>query len=147
MLGDLRVRLSINVVALFLCEGRGLFLHHLAPPEPDRWDLPGGGLEPAEDLITGLRRTVHAGIGLTDFTVDRLLTVAEAFYPEGQGRQVHKLDLVYTCQADPQPLTFDTFDTQTIGPMGICWIPVANLLPETCTSRAWKALQASQQGA
>lgn len=55
-------------------------MHPIMPPEPHCWYLPGGGLEPLETLSSGLRREVKEEIGLIDFQVERLLTVAEAFY-------------------------------------------------------------------
>lgn len=137
------VRLRISVVALFVEGDDVLLLHQMTPPEPDCWDLPGGGLDPAEDLIGGLRREVREEIGLRDFQVLRLLTVAEAFYPEGNGHQLHKLDIIYQCQAHPRPIEFETFDPQEVGSGGIRWIPIQKLHSQDCASRVWKALQAA----
>jgi 8-oxo-dGTP pyrophosphatase MutT (NUDIX family) len=58
-------------------------LHQVSPPEPDCWDLPGGGLEPLEPLLLGLRREVWEETGIQDFQCDRLLTVFEQFFPDG----------------------------------------------------------------
>lgn len=137
------VRLRISVVALFVCDSEVLLLHQMTPPEPDCWDLPGGGLEPTEDLLSGLRREVKEEIGLQRFTVERLLTVAEAFYEEGEGQMLHKLDIIYQCRATPRPTTFATLDTEEVGPKGIRWIPITDLIPAQCASRVWKALQAA----
>ncbi|MEM7772506.1 MAG: NUDIX hydrolase [Cyanobacteria bacterium P01_E01_bin.6] len=49
-------RLRISVVALFVDGDDVLLLHQMTPPEPDCWDLPGGGLEAHESLMDGLRR-------------------------------------------------------------------------------------------
>jgi 8-oxo-dGTP diphosphatase len=136
-------RFRLSVVALFVDGDSVLLLHQMTPPEPDCWDLPGGGLEPAEDLMGGLRREVREEIGLQEFQIVRLLTIAEAFYPEAQGRQLHKLDIIYQCRVEPKPTTFETFDTQEIGPKGICWLPTPDLQEKECSSRLWKALQAA----
>ncbi|NER79721.1 MAG: NUDIX domain-containing protein [Leptolyngbya sp. SIO1D8] len=136
-------RLRVSVVALFVNQGEVLLLHQMTPPEPDCWDLPGEGLEPSEDLSSGLRREVREEIGVTNFQIERLLTVAEAFYIEEENQKLHKLDIIYQCRADPKPTHFETLDEQEIGPRGIRWIPIADLTPECCSSRVWKALQAA----
>ncbi len=138
------VRLRVSVVALFACNEAVLLLHQMTPPEPDCWDLPGGGLEPAEDLMSGLKREVYEETGLATFQVDRLLTVAEAFYQEGENQILHKLDIIYQCHAHPQPTEFIPLDQTEVGPKGIRWIPLAALTPDNCASRVWKALQAAQ---
>lgn len=135
-------RLRISVVALFIDQGEVLLLHQMTFPEPGRWDLPGGGLDPAEDLLTGLRREVLEETGIQSFTISRLLTVVEAFYPEGEG-QLHTLSLVYLCRVCSRPLTFSPTDLEEVGPLGIRWLAVADLSPENCSRRAWEALIAA----
>ncbi len=134
-------RLRVSVVALFLDGEDVLLLHQITLPEPDCWDLPGGGLDPAEDLLTGLRREVAEETGITDFTIEQLLTVTEGFYPE-PGGQLHTLNLVYQCRVAPRPVAFAPVDLEEIGPMGIRWLPVQTLKPEQCSNRAWAALVA-----
>ncbi|MBU6228351.1 MAG: NUDIX hydrolase [Cyanobacteria bacterium REEB459] len=132
-------RLRLTAVALFLAGDTVLLLHQMTPPEPNCWDLPGGGLEPEEDLITGLRREVREETGIQDFTVERLLTVSEGFYPE-VGGQLHTVNLIYQCRVYPQPLVFTPIDREEIGPQGIHWWPIANLRRADCSSRAQAAL-------
>jgi len=138
------VRLGISVVALFVCDREVLLLHQMTPPEPNCWDLPGGSLEPAEDLISGLRREVREETGLVQFSVERLLTVAEAFYEEAEDQTLHKLDIIYQCWVDPKPTQFAPSDIQEVGPRGIRWLAVADLPRDGCASRVWKALQAAE---
>jgi len=45
-------------------------------------------------VISGLRREVHKEIGLTDFQVERLLTISEAFYVEKEDQKLHKLNII-----------------------------------------------------
>jgi ADP-ribose pyrophosphatase YjhB (NUDIX family) len=58
-------RLRLTAVALFLEGDAILLLHQITPPEPDCWDLPGGGLRPEEDLMTRLYQ-----VRLIDHTMD-----------------------------------------------------------------------------
>jgi ADP-ribose pyrophosphatase YjhB (NUDIX family) len=140
----MNVRLQVSVVALFVCDNEVLLLHQITPPEPDLWDLPGGRLEPAEDLISGLRREVHEEIGLTDFRVERLLTISEAFYVEEEDQKLHKLNIIYQCRSAVKPMRFQTLDEQEIGPKGISWLSISALIADDCTSRVWHALRAAQ---
>ena len=137
-----RTRLRLTVVALFLEGDEVLLLHQITPPESNCWDLPGGGLEAAEDLISGLRREVAEETGIQDFRVERLLTVVEGFYPEAQG-QLHTVNLVYQCRVTPKPQTFNPTDQGEIGPDGIRWWRIADLSAAACSSRAWAALKAA----
>lgn len=126
-------------MALFVDGHEVLLLDQATPPEPDRWDLPGGGLNPTEDLITGLRREVAEETGLTDFQIERLLTVAEGFYPRPYG-QLHNLHIIYLCSVSPKPTTFHCSDPQEVGDRGIRWLPATTLTAADCSNRAWQAL-------
>ncbi|MEB3251512.1 MAG: NUDIX hydrolase [Cyanobacteriota bacterium] len=138
-------RLRLTVVALFLEGDEVLLLHQVTPPEPNCWDLPGGGLEAEEHLISGLRREVAEETGLQDFRVERLLTVVEGFYPEAQG-QLHTVNLVYQCRLTSKPQTFNPTDLEEIGPGGIRWWKVQDLSAAACSTRAWAALGAAGRG-
>ncbi|MBW4655789.1 MAG: NUDIX hydrolase [Kaiparowitsia implicata GSE-PSE-MK54-09C] len=70
--------------------------------EPDLWDLPGGGLNPEEDLMTGLRREVQEETGISQFQVDGLLTVVEQFFSWTATETQHTLNLVYRCAVSPR---------------------------------------------
>lgn len=136
------VRLRVSVVALFVEGEEVLLLHQMTPPEPDCWDLPGGGLDPVEDLMAGLRREVAEETGITEFQVERLLTLSEHFYPEATG-QLHALNIIYLCRVHPQPQVFTIADEEEVGPQGIRWLPARELRPQDCSSRVWQALQAA----
>lgn len=137
-----KTRLRISVVALFVDRGEVLMLHQVTPPEPNCWDLPGGGLAPEEDLLSGLRREVAEETGIKDFAIEKLLTVVEGFYPEGEGK-LHSINLVYLCRVNPRLTMFFPMDMEEIGPKGICWLPVKDLSAGECSTRAWKALLAA----
>jgi len=135
------VTLRLSVVALFVDGTEVLLLHQMTPPEPDCWDLPGGGLDPAEDLASGLRREVAEETGIYHFQIERLLTVMEGFYPAGS-ETMHAISLVYQCRVQPRPRTFEC-DPKEVGPGGVRWLQVAELSRDQCSSRTWKALRAA----
>lgn len=135
------VTLRVNVVALLVDGADVLLIHQRHAPSSVCWDLPGGRLDPAEDLMTGLRREIAEETGLTDVYIEGLLTVFEAFYPETVGE--HTLNLAYRCRVSPRPSQFAPVDVDEIGPLGIRWWPVQDLRPEHCSDRAWAALIAA----
>lgn len=134
------MRLRVSVVGLFISEAAEvLVLDQATPPEPGRWDLPGGGLDPTESLLDGLRREIREETGLDDFRVGDLVTLHEAIYPE---LALHTLSVVYRCWLADHPTRFSPQDTEEIGPRGIQWLAIASLSPDLCTSRTWAAVQA-----
>lgn len=136
------VRLRVGVLGLFVIDDEVLLLHQMTDPEPDCWDLPGGGLQPQETLMEGLAREIKEETGITDFQVERLLTITEKFFPRGEGRIVHGLNIIYQCRAEPKPTNLSSNDPE-VGPLGIQWLAIATLTPEKCSKRAWEALQAA----
>ncbi|WP_448572920.1 NUDIX domain-containing protein [Trichothermofontia sp.] len=146
------VRLRLATLALFVQADRVLLIHQMTPPEPDTWDLPGGGVKPEEPLLTALRREVHEEIGISEFTVDRLLTVAEGFFPDPKvavapppdapTRLLHTVNLIYQCQLPTGPITLQA-DAHEVGPRGIQWLDPQHLTPEQCSTRSWAAMQAA----
>ncbi|HEY9645756.1 MAG TPA: NUDIX hydrolase [Chroococcidiopsis sp.] len=135
-------RLRVSVVGLFVDRDEVLLIHQMTPPEPDCWDLPGGGLAADETLLDGLSREVREETGLESFQVDRLLTVLEDFFPEGEGKLLHALNIVYQCSVLQRPERLSSDDPE-IGPNGIQWLAIADLTPEQCSKRSWRALQAA----
>ncbi|OLP16733.1 hypothetical protein BST81_20075 [Leptolyngbya sp. 'hensonii'] len=131
----------MSVLGCFVDEGDILLIHQMTFPEPDCWDLPGGGLRPEETLMAGLFREVREETGIEAFRVDRLLTVVEGFFPEGENRQLHGVNLIYQCSVDPRPLVLQSADPE-IGPKGIRWLPITELTPDICSARSWQAIQA-----
>jgi 8-oxo-dGTP diphosphatase len=136
------IKLRVSVVGLFVENGEVLLIHQITPPEPNCWDLPGGGLEPGEALLSGLAREVREETGLENFQVEGLLTIAESFYHKEDGKLLQTLNIIYKCSAQPKPVTFSSDDPE-IGPRGIQWLPIAELNPSICSTRTWKALQAA----
>lgn len=51
--------------AVILRDGKALITKRARPPEKDRYDIPGGFLDPDEDPITGLKREVDEELGMT----------------------------------------------------------------------------------
>ena len=141
-MNESQIRLRVSVVALFVEGDRVLLLHQMTLPEPDCWDLPGGGLSLEESLEEGLRREVEEETGITAFQIEKLLTVTEQFYTNAKGRKRHGLNLVYLGKITRHPDRLISSDPQEVGPKGIQWIAVGDLRREECSARCWQALQA-----
>jgi ADP-ribose pyrophosphatase YjhB (NUDIX family) len=112
----------------------------LTGPEPNRWDLPGGGLRPGEPLIQALKREIREETGLSDFRVESLLTIVEGFFPNWHGKLLHSLSIIYQCSIAGEFTVYTTGDHE-VGARGIQWLPIAKLTPEVCSTRSWTALQ------
>ncbi|MGK7922879.1 MAG: NUDIX domain-containing protein [Trichodesmium sp.] len=136
------IRLRVAVLGLFVSDEQVLLLHQMTQPEPNCWDLPGGGLQPEETLMEGLAREIQEETGITNFQVEKLLTIAEEFFPEGEGKVLHAVNIIYQCRAEPKPTNL-TSDDPEVGPLGIQWLAIATLTPEKCSTRTWEALQAA----
>lgn len=136
------VKLRISVMGLFIKSNAVLMIHKITGPQPDRWDLPGGGLKPGELLMQTLEREIKEETGIEHFQVEKILTVAEEIFPLWAGNPLHSLSIIYQCSLEGNPPLLPSDPTE-IGPKGIHWLPVTELLPETCTTRSLKALVAA----
>ena len=134
------VRLRVSVVGLFVDREDVLLIHQMTLPEPDCWDLPGGGMEPHETLSEALRREVQEETGLTDFEIKGLLTVVEHFFSRQDGETRHLLSLVYRCTVPDRSALLSSSDPE-VGEKGIQWLPLTSLTIENCSTRTWKVLQ------
>ncbi|HEY9638909.1 MAG TPA: NUDIX domain-containing protein [Coleofasciculaceae cyanobacterium] len=128
------------MLGLILDAGDVLLIHQMDPPEPDRWDLPGGGLEPHEKLMEGLAREIREETSLIDFHVKELLTIVETFMERRHGGTQHQLNIIYHCAVPYRPAELYS-DESEVGEKGIQWLPIESLTRESCTTRAWQALQ------
>lgn len=86
---------------------RVLLIHALDPTDPDHhwWELPGGGLNPDEDLHTALRRELAEETGLTLTTIGRKLWIRESRFRYKE-RDHHRIDHVFLARThDTTPQT------------------------------------------
>ena len=65
-----QTRLRVTVNGLFVDLDEVLLIHQMTLPEIDCWDLPGGGIEPSEPVLEGLRREIQEETGITNFEVN-----------------------------------------------------------------------------
>ncbi|MBD2185371.1 NUDIX domain-containing protein [Aerosakkonema funiforme] len=136
------IRLRISILGLFVKSNAVLMIHKMTGPQPDLWDLPGGGLEPGEPMMQALEREIREETGLTEFRVEELLTIVENFFPNWRGKLLHSLSIIYKCSVEDEPVFSATGDRE-VGSKGIQWLPIASLTIDTCSTRSWKALQAA----
>lgn len=138
----MQTRLRVSVVALIIDQRDVLLIDQTTPPEPDCWDLPGGGLEPHEPLLDGLRREVFEETGVNQLRVDNLLTIVDSFFIEPDDQHLHTLNIVYSCSLEHRPDILHSHDPE-VGPRGIQWLPIASLTESDCSSRCWRSLIAA----
>lgn len=92
------------------------------------WGLPGGGLDPAEDPLDGVRREVHEETGQT-VTALQPVTVVSAHWtghsPAGRLEDFHAVRLVYrgVCERPGRPVVHDVGGTTA----DAAWVPLAEL--------------------
>lgn len=136
------IRLRISVMGLFIKSGTVLMIHKMTGPQPDCWDLPGGGLQPGEPMIQALEREIQEETGLNNVRIENLLTIVEGFFPNWQGKFLHSLSIIYKCSVEGEAIVYATGDRE-VGSKGVQWLPIAELTPDICATRSWKALQAA----
>jgi ADP-ribose pyrophosphatase YjhB (NUDIX family) len=138
----LETRLRVTVNGLFVDSDEVLLIHQMTLPEVDCWDLPGGGLEPQESVIDGLKREVQEETGILSFEIIRLLTVTDSFFPDPlmEGRQLHNVNIVYQCSVDRQSCILSSSDPE-IGAKGIQWMPINTITADICSVRCWQSLK------
>lgn len=134
------IRLRISVMGLFIQSGTVLMIHKMTGPEPDCWDLPGGGLQPGEPIIQALTREIREETGLSDIRVGNVLTLVEGFFPNWRGKLLHSLSIIYECTVEGESVVSST-DDREVGAKGVQWLLITGLTPDTCSNRSWKALQ------
>lgn len=101
------------VRALLTTPDRQILLMRVTFPDPHRvlWITPGGGLDPAEDLLTGLRRELREEVGHDDFQIGpQVWHQTVSFYVGKRSVQQHnryfwvpteKFDPVFDLNPDP----------------------------------------------
>jgi 8-oxo-dGTP diphosphatase len=134
------IRLRISVMGLFIKSETVLMIHKMTGPEPDCWDLPGGGLQAGEPIIQALKREIREETGLSNFHPENLLTIVEGFFPHWRGQLLHSLSIIYECSVEGEPTICATGDRE-VGSKGVQWLPIAELTSNSCSTRSWQGLQ------
>jgi ADP-ribose pyrophosphatase YjhB (NUDIX family) len=140
MIEETRLRVTVN--GLFVDSGEVLLIHQMTLPEVDCWDLPGGGLEPQEPVLDGLRREIQEETGITAFEIIQLLTVTDSFFPDPlmERRQLHNVNIIYLCSVDRKSSVLSSSDPE-IGAKGIQWMPINTITSDICSVRCWQSLK------
>ncbi len=104
------MNLQVGVkVLLRNSEDKYLFLRRAAPFQSgsQKWDIPGGRIEPEESLEAALRREVQEETSLTLESVDRLLAAQDIFVAAAP---VHVVRLTYVGTASGEVTISDEHD-------------------------------------
>ncbi|HMS92997.1 MAG TPA: NUDIX domain-containing protein [Candidatus Saccharibacteria bacterium] len=103
------MKLQVGVKVLIHQDGKYLFLRRSAAFKagPQKWDIPGGRIEPDEPLGVALAREVHEETGLQLTGTDKLLAAQDIFVPN---KEVHVVRLTYIGRVDGDVIISDEHD-------------------------------------
>lgn len=100
----------IIVVGLVQNGGGELLLCKMSPDRgvfPDQWGLPGGGIEPGEQMVPALRRELREEIGVDVVDVRPAFfkdCLHEKTFADGASRTVYMIFLLFWCTAAEERL-------------------------------------------
>jgi len=94
----------------------------------DGYDLPGGGIEPGEDMHEALKREIHEETGLTA-AVGKIVTCETSFFKWDENNYWHSLLLYYICEVVEGELSIDGIEESEKEYMHDLpeWIPLADI--------------------
>lgn len=103
------MKLQVGVKVLIYQDGKYLFLRRSAAFKegPQKWDIPGGRIEPDEALEIALAREVQEEAGLNLMQIDSLLAAQDIFVAHAE---VHVVRLTYTGRANGDVVISDEHD-------------------------------------
>ena len=140
-------KIRISVLGLLRNESDSVLLvYKERGPEPNCWDLPGGGLKPGEKLQHALLREVKEETGLNEdkIKIQDFLTASENFFEDWGENGLHSLSIVYkgTIKEDsiknsPAPITNTDVDKAE-------WFKITEIEIESCSERCKLALQKAE---
>jgi 8-oxo-dGTP diphosphatase len=116
------MKLQVGVKVLIKQGDAYLFLRRSADFKagPQKWDIPGGRIEPDEALEVALAREVREETGLQLTRVDTLQAAQDIFVSDAE---IHVVRLTYTGQADGEVTISDEHDDYR-------WMTVQEILDE-----------------
>ncbi len=103
-MAELRFRQATRALLLDH-DDRLLLVKYIFPSGATRWGTPGGGLDPGEDHVGGLRRELHEELGLTDVEIGPVIWHRTNVFPmiSGHDGQQDRFHLVRVPAFDPVP--------------------------------------------
>lgn len=88
-------------------ENQILFVKQQKGPHKGKWDFPGGGIEPGEEIEEALRREIREETGMTFDSMQPCINIAVTTKDEEQGRIFHQIALLYTISEVRSPEDID----------------------------------------
>ncbi len=106
------MKLQVGVKALVNKDGKYLFLRRNKDFKagPQKWDIPGGRIEPDEPLEDALAREIAEETGLVLNSVDELLAAQDIFV---EAKDLHVVRLTYIASAAGDVVISDEHDEYT----------------------------------
>lgn len=139
--GQAPITWRLTVYALVEWDGKVLMMR---PRDIERWELPGGEVQPEETLLEGLRREVFEETGYT-FTPTQAIPIhftEQFFFERDLGQYRHAVIAIFagTVEADRAP---DWSHAEPGEVRQVAWVSPAILTPSNTHPNQWPALTKS----
>ncbi|QGQ98707.1 NUDIX domain-containing protein [Paenibacillus psychroresistens] len=132
----------LGVYGICIQEGKILLINKVGGPYTNRYDLPGGRVEPNEPLAQALRRefkeetgisiTVIENIGVLDYLIPFKLEKQETTH-------IHHIAIYYQVEHLSGELSYST-DLEDNDSVGVGWVDFELLTTENCSPLVMQAL-------
>lgn len=116
------MQLQVGVKALIKRDDSYLFLRRSQSfkPGPQKWDIPGGRIEPEESLHEALQREIREETGMRLENIDALLAAQDIFV---EPKDLHVVRLTYVATASGNVAVSDEHDAHQ-------WMSLDQILSE-----------------
>lgn len=112
----------------------------------DDFSFPGGGLDPGEDIVVGLRREIEEETGATNVRVGRSYGHVEEFRPHWKPEfdLMHMISHFHFCEVDPELRETRMEDYERANGMRPLWVNLQDAIAHNRAVMVRKALSMGQ---